>query len=73
MDVQVVRADVDCVDKIAKLFDAYRGFYGQPSHIQESYDFIAERITRDESAIFYANKPLKISWLRNDAHANLLK
>lgn len=54
MDVQVVRADIDCVDRIAKLFDAYRGFYGQASNLLESYNFIAERISLGESAIFYA-------------------
>jgi len=34
-------------------FDAYRGFYGQPSNLTQSRNFIAERIARDESAIFF--------------------
>ena len=52
MDVQVHRADATHLDHVARLFDAYRGFYGQPSNLTQSRDFIAERIARDESAIF---------------------
>lgn len=53
MAVQVLRADASHLEKIAHLFDAYRGFYGQPSNLAQSRDFIAERIARNESAIFY--------------------
>ncbi|MHC8344822.1 GNAT family N-acetyltransferase [Pseudomonas sp. RT6P73] len=55
MAVQVLRVDATHIDKIASLFDAYRGFYGQPSNLQQSRDFIAERIARDESVIFFAS------------------
>jgi GNAT superfamily N-acetyltransferase len=54
MAIQALRADASHLDKIASLFDAYRGFYGQPSNLPKSRDFIAERIARDESVIFYA-------------------
>jgi ribosomal protein S18 acetylase RimI-like enzyme len=54
MVVQALRVDASHLDKGARLFDAYRGFYGQPSNLTQSRDFIAERITRDESAIFLA-------------------
>jgi GNAT superfamily N-acetyltransferase len=57
MDIQALRADASHLDKIASLFDAYRGFYGQPSNLPQSRDFIAERIARDESAIFFAQAP----------------
>jgi hypothetical protein len=53
MAIQPLRADASHIDKIAPLFDAYRGFYGQPSNLPQSRDFIAERIARDESVIFY--------------------
>jgi GNAT superfamily N-acetyltransferase len=53
MAVQVLRADASHLEKIANLFDAYRGFYGQPSNLAQSRDFIAERLARNESAIFY--------------------
>ena len=54
MAIQALRADASHIDKIAPLFDAYRGFYGQSSNLPQSRDFIAERIARDESVIFYA-------------------
>ncbi|MBD9440143.1 GNAT family N-acetyltransferase [Pseudomonas sp. PDM04] len=54
MDVQIHRADATHLDGVASLFDAYRGFYGQPSNLKQSRDFIAERIARDESVIFFA-------------------
>lgn len=54
MAILALRADASHLDKIASLFDAYRGFYGQPSNLPQSRDFIAERIARDESVIFYA-------------------
>ena len=54
MAVKISRADSNCVDKIAPLFDAYRGFYGQPSNLQESRDFLAQRLNLNESAIFFA-------------------
>ena len=54
MTLQAQRADASHLDQVARLFDAYRVFYGQPSNLQQSRDFIAERIARDESAIFLA-------------------
>ena len=54
MTLQAQRADASHLDQVARLFDAYRAFYGQPSNLQQSRDFIAERIARDESAIFLA-------------------
>jgi GNAT superfamily N-acetyltransferase len=54
MDIQIHRADATHIDNVASLFDAYRGFYGQPSNLTQSCAFIAERIARDESVIFFA-------------------
>jgi len=54
MPIHAQRADASHLDPVARLFDAYRGFYGQPSNLQQSKDFIAERIALDESAIFLA-------------------
>lgn len=54
MDVQIHRADATHLDGVAPLFDAYRGFYGQPSNLEQSRHFIAERMARDESVIFFA-------------------
>jgi GNAT superfamily N-acetyltransferase len=54
MAIHAQRADANYLDQAANLFDAYRGFYGQPSNLPQSRDFIAERIAKDESAIFLA-------------------
>lgn len=54
MAIHARRADASHLDQAANLFDAYRGFYGQPSNLPQSRDFIAERIAKDESAIFLA-------------------
>ena len=54
MDIQIHRADATHLDDVAQLFDAYRGFYGQPSNLGQSRHFIAERMARDESVIFVA-------------------
>ncbi|WP_192561574.1 GNAT family N-acetyltransferase [Pseudomonas gozinkensis] len=52
MNLQALRATTIHLDAVAKLFDAYRGFYGQPSNLEQSRAFIAERMAGDESAIF---------------------
>lgn len=52
MPLQALRATTIHLDAVAKLFDAYRGFYGQPSNLEQSRAFIAERMTGNESAIF---------------------
>ncbi|MFJ2691596.1 GNAT family N-acetyltransferase [Pseudomonas sp. NPDC087336] len=54
MAILALRADASHIDTIVPLFDAYRGFYGQPSNLPQSRHFIAERIARDESVIFFA-------------------
>jgi ribosomal protein S18 acetylase RimI-like enzyme len=54
MAIQAVRANASHLDAVAQLFDAYRGFYQQPSDIEQSRAFIAERMAGNESAIFLA-------------------
>lgn len=54
MNIQALRADATHLDAVAQLFDAYRGFYLQPSNIEQSRTFIAERMAGNESAIFLA-------------------
>ena len=44
MVVQALRVDASHLDQVACLFVAYRGFYGQPSNLTQSREFIAERI-----------------------------
>lgn len=52
MTLQALRASTIHLDAVAKLFDAYRGFYGQPSNLEQSGAFITERMAGNESAIF---------------------
>ena len=54
MTLKLLRADASSLDQVAGLFDAYRGFYGQPANLPQSRQFLAERLARDESVIFYA-------------------
>ncbi|WP_095124511.1 GNAT family N-acetyltransferase [Pseudomonas sp. Irchel s3a12] len=52
MTLQALRADATHLDAVAQLFDAYRGFYQQPSNLEQSRTFIAARMAGDDSAIF---------------------
>lgn len=52
MTLQALRATTIHLEAVAKLFDAYRGFYGQSSNLEQSRAFIAERMAGNESAIF---------------------
>lgn len=54
MTIKALRADATHLDAVAQLFDAYRGFYQQPSNLEQSRAFIAERMANNESAIFLA-------------------
>jgi ribosomal protein S18 acetylase RimI-like enzyme len=54
MTIQVMRATTAQLEAVAELFDAYRGFYQQPSNLAQSRAFIAERMDGNESAIFLA-------------------
>jgi len=53
-EIRVVRADLDDLDSLVPLFDAYRRFYGQPADLEGARAFLADRITRGESVIFLA-------------------
>lgn len=53
-NTRIIRAAAESVDMLAPLFDAYRGFYQQPSDLPAARDFLRERIERDQSVIFLA-------------------
>jgi len=42
------------VDRVAPLFDAYRQFYGLPSDLPLCWQYLAERLSRDESVVLLA-------------------
>lgn len=51
---RVVRATAAHLERLAPLFDAYRGFYGQPSDLAGARAFLADRLAREESVVFVA-------------------
>lgn len=52
--VRVRYATISDVDDVASLFDAYRQFYRQPSNLEAARDFLAARLSREESAVLVA-------------------
>lgn len=57
MNVQIVRAGIEHVGHIAPLFDSYRQFYGQSSNLTGVTAFLAERLTKQQSVVFFAHEP----------------
>lgn len=52
--MRVRRATVTDVPRVAPLFDQYRQFYGKPSDLTLSAQFLTERLSRDESVVLLA-------------------
>ncbi len=50
----IIRADLQSVDAIAPLFDAYRQFYKQAPDLERARAFITDRLAKAESVIFLA-------------------
>jgi ribosomal protein S18 acetylase RimI-like enzyme len=48
------RADLQDVEVLVPLFDAYRQFYGQASNPELAREFLTERLRRGESTVFIA-------------------
>jgi ribosomal protein S18 acetylase RimI-like enzyme len=54
MVVDIKRVTKDDMPAVALLFDAYRVFYHQRSDLQAAYDFLEQRMEKNESVIFLA-------------------
>jgi GNAT superfamily N-acetyltransferase len=54
MNVIVDHAGIEDLPELVELFDSYRQFYGQASDPDRAEDFLAERMTHDESVILLA-------------------
>ncbi|HEY0199287.1 MAG TPA: GNAT family N-acetyltransferase [Rhodanobacter sp.] len=54
MPFQISQATLEDLDTIAVLFDGYRQFYGQPADLPRARDFLAGRLSRNESIILLA-------------------
>ncbi|MEQ8674026.1 MAG: GNAT family N-acetyltransferase [Aggregatilineales bacterium] len=54
MSLNIIRADLEHVEWIVPLFDAYRVFYKQDSDIKNARRFLEHRVKNGESVIFLA-------------------
>lgn len=67
MSIHITKADLNSADKVAKLFNAYRIFYGQDNDLALAQSFINQRIEKQDSVIFLAqngqNKPVGFTQL----------
>jgi len=54
MNPQIKRAAAADLDAVAPLFDAYRGFYGQPPDLARARDWLQARMQADESVVLLA-------------------
>ena len=52
--LQLTRADLECLDDVAELFDQYRQFYEQPADFEKARHYISQRMANGESVIFLA-------------------
>ncbi|MGN5151927.1 GNAT family N-acetyltransferase [Aeromonas enteropelogenes] len=52
--MEIIRAGMDDLDIISPLFNAYRIFYGQQEDMALARHFLAERLSQQESVIFFA-------------------
>lgn len=52
--MQVIRATLDHLERLAPLFDGYRVFYKQASDLAKARAFLKERIEQEESVVFAA-------------------
>ena len=52
----IIEANIEHLEDIVPLFDAYRIFYKQPSDLESAKRFLKNRILNDESKIYVAYK-----------------
>ncbi|MCL1080169.1 GNAT family N-acetyltransferase [Parashewanella spongiae] len=60
MDCKIVKATIDDLAEVARLFDEYRQFYSQSSDIELATHFIKSRILEQSSVIFLAKDSLNV-------------
>ncbi len=59
MEFEIIKANVNHIKQVGELFDLYRQFYKYVSNINESTDYISERMKNNESIIFIATRKQK--------------
>ena len=59
MEFEIIKANVNHIKQVGELFDLYRQFYKYVSNINESTDYISERMKNNESIIFISTNKQK--------------
>jgi ribosomal protein S18 acetylase RimI-like enzyme len=54
MEPGLTRAQIDDLEKLTELFDAYRQFYQQPPDAAGARQYLRDRLANDDSVIFIA-------------------
>ncbi len=54
MATEILRADSKSISKVARIFDLYRQHYGEKSDFETCVKFLSDRISAEESIIFFA-------------------
>jgi ribosomal protein S18 acetylase RimI-like enzyme len=52
--MKIIKASINELDQVSRLFDDYRVFYDQEPDIEGANKFLKERLTNNESVIFLA-------------------
>ena len=52
MSINIKKVSMNEVKEVAKVFNAYRVFYGQESDLELAEDFLKQRVQNNESVIF---------------------
>jgi GNAT superfamily N-acetyltransferase len=55
-EIEIVHALPNHVDEVVPLFDAYRVWYGEDSDPDGAHHFISQRLSANESEIFFARR-----------------
>jgi ribosomal protein S18 acetylase RimI-like enzyme len=58
----VWRAEIEDLELVVPLFDAYRQFYGLPTNLEPCRAYLRERITRQEAVIFLIGRRRSEAW-----------
>lgn len=54
MEIRIRQAEIDDLHELARLFDAYRQFYDQPSDVRAAREFLRERMEARQSLVIVA-------------------
>jgi ribosomal protein S18 acetylase RimI-like enzyme len=54
MEIRIRQAEPDDLHELARLFDAYRQFYDQPSDVRGAREFLRERMDNRQSLVIVA-------------------